>query len=50
MDGEYPGIGIRMHRNGEENKMVILIGGTSCAGKTLLAQKLLERYKIRSLQ
>lgn len=26
--------------------MVILIGGTSCAGKTLLAQKLLERYKI----
>lgn len=26
--------------------MVILIGGTSCTGKTLLAQKLLERYKI----
>jgi 2-phosphoglycerate kinase len=26
--------------------MVILIGGVSCTGKTLMAQKLLERYKI----
>ena len=26
--------------------MVILIGGASCTGKTLLAQKLLERYKV----
>lgn len=26
--------------------MVILIGGISCTGKTLMAQKLLERYKI----
>lgn len=26
--------------------MVILIGGDSCSGKTLLAQKLLEKYKI----
>jgi putative acetyltransferase len=27
-------------------KMVILIGGVGCVGKTLLAQKLLEMYKI----
>ena len=26
--------------------MVILIGGVSCTGKTVMAQKLLERYKI----
>ncbi|WMJ89355.1 2-phosphoglycerate kinase [Anaerocolumna sp. MB42-C2] len=26
--------------------MVILIGGVSCTGKTLMAQKLLEKYKI----
>jgi 2-phosphoglycerate kinase len=26
--------------------MVILIGGVSCSGKTLMAQKLLEKYKI----
>lgn len=26
--------------------MVILIGGVSCTGKTLMAQRLLERYKI----
>jgi 2-phosphoglycerate kinase len=26
--------------------MVIMIGGVSCTGKTLMAQKLLERYKI----
>ncbi len=26
--------------------MIILIGGTSCTGKTFLAQKLLEKYRI----
>lgn len=26
--------------------MVILIGGVSCTGKTVMAQKLLEKYKI----
>ena len=26
--------------------MIILIGGVGCAGKTLMAQKLLERYKV----
>jgi len=26
--------------------MVILIGGISCTGKTLMSQKLLEKYKI----
>jgi putative acetyltransferase len=29
-----------------ERTMVILIGGVSCTGKTLMAQKLLEKYKI----
>ena len=26
--------------------MVILIGGASCVGKTLMAQKLMEKYSI----
>ena len=26
--------------------MVILIGGVSCTGKTVMAQRLLEKYKI----
>lgn len=26
--------------------MIILVGGTSCTGKTLMSQKLLEKYKI----
>ena len=26
--------------------MVILIGGNSCTGKTLMAQRLLEKYKM----
>jgi adenylate kinase family enzyme len=26
--------------------MVILVGGVSCTGKTVMAQKLLEKYKI----
>jgi 2-phosphoglycerate kinase len=30
----------------KENKMVILIGGNSCVGKTLLSQKLMEKYHI----
>ncbi len=30
----------------EVKVMVILIGGVSCSGKTLMAQKLLEKYKI----
>ena len=30
----------------QEATMVILIGGVSCTGKTLMAQKLLEKYKI----
>jgi 2-phosphoglycerate kinase len=29
-----------------EELMVILIGGVSCTGKTTMAQKLLEKYKI----
>jgi len=29
-----------------ESNMVILIGGVSCTGKTLMAQRLLEKYKI----
>lgn len=30
----------------QEATVVILIGGVSCTGKTLMAQKLLEKYKI----
>jgi len=32
--------------NEEGYTMVILIGGVSCTGKTLMAQKLLEKYNI----
>ena len=32
--------------NEEVNTMIILIGGVSCTGKTLMAQKLLEKYSI----
>lgn len=32
--------------NEKETTVVILIGGVSCTGKTMMAQKLLEKYKI----
>lgn len=36
----------RLSDNTKEIIMIILIGGVSCTGKTVMAQKLLEKYKI----